>query len=73
MQLQQTATGETKTALTEATAAAKKAADELAKAELEAAIVNLQRQQKLLALGSGRKSDVARAEEKLATLKREQH
>ena len=52
---------------------AKMAADALAKAELEAAIVNLQRQQKLLALGSGRKSDVARAEEKLAALKQEQH
>ena len=73
VQLQQTAVGETKRALTEAAAAAKVAADALAKAELEAAIVNLQRQQKLLALGSGRKSDVARAEEKLAALKLEQH
>jgi len=73
VQLQQTAVGETKRALTEAAAAAKMAADALAKAELEAAIVNLQRQQKLLALGSGRKSDVARAEEKLAALKGEQH
>lgn len=71
VQLQQAAAGEMKRALNEAAAAAKAAADELAKAELEAAIVNLHRQQKLLELGSGRKSDVARAEEKLAALKRE--
>jgi hypothetical protein len=39
-------------------------------AELEAAMRNLQRQKKLLALGSGRKSDVNRAAEKLAELQR---
>ena len=39
------------------------------KAELGAAAINLARQQKLLALGSGRKSAVRRAEEKLAELK----
>ena len=38
-------------------------------AELDAAEINLRRQQKLLALGSGHKSDVARAEQKLAELK----
>src|SRR6266581_554282 len=38
----------------------------LAQAELEAAETNLHRQQKLLALGSAHKSDVARAEQKLA-------
>jgi hypothetical protein len=38
------------------------------RAELEAALRNLQRQKKLLALGSARKSDVNRAEEKLAEL-----
>ena len=38
-------------------------------AELNAAELNLRRQQKLLALGSGRKSEVARAEQKLAELK----
>lgn len=38
------------------------------KAELDAARLNLSRQKKLLALGSGRKSEVSRAEEKLATL-----
>lgn len=39
------------------------------RAELEAAEANLHRQQKLLALGSGRKSEVSRAEAKLAELK----
>ena len=38
-------------------------------AEVEAAQSNLDRQRKLLALGSGRKSEVSRAEEKLAELK----
>jgi hypothetical protein len=55
-----------------AQAAAEEAAARLAKAELEAAILNLQRQKKLLALGSARKSDVARAEEKLAALRTRQ-
>ncbi|MEY2491705.1 MAG: hypothetical protein QOH24_656 [Verrucomicrobiota bacterium] len=40
------------------------------KAELDAAAINLARQQKLLALGSAGKSSVRRAEEKLAELKR---
>ena len=39
------------------------------RAELEAALRNLERQKKLLALGSGRKSDVNRAEEQLAKLR----
>src|SRR5712692_9284032 len=39
------------------------------RAEVEAAEINLHRQEKLLALGSGRKSDVHRAEQKLAELK----
>ncbi len=38
-------------------------------AEFEAAETNLTRQQKLLSLGSGRKADVAKAEQKLAALK----
>ena len=70
--VQQTTSEESKVVLAQATAAAETAAINLAKAELNAAILNLQRQQKLLALGSGRKSDVARAEEKLAALKRGQ-
>jgi hypothetical protein len=40
-------------------------------AEIEAARANVQRQQKLLALGSGRKADVNRAQEKLSELTRE--
>jgi hypothetical protein len=56
-----------------ALAAAQTANANLAKAQLEAATLNLQRQQKLLAVGSARKSDVARAEEKLAALRRTQH
>lgn len=39
------------------------------RAELEVAEANVQRQRKLLSLGSGRKSEVARAEQKLADLK----
>jgi hypothetical protein len=38
------------------------------KAELDAAMLNLQRQKKLLAMGSGRKSEVSRAEEKVSAL-----
>jgi hypothetical protein len=48
--------------------AARRSAEERHRAELEAALRNLQRQQKLLALGSGRKADVSRAEKKLAEL-----
>jgi hypothetical protein len=38
------------------------------KAELEAAMLNLQRQKKLLAMGSGRKAEVNRAQEKVSAL-----
>jgi hypothetical protein len=38
------------------------------KAELDAAVLNLHRQQKLLAMGSGRKSEVNRAQEKVTAL-----
>lgn len=48
--------------------AAAEAAQERQRAELEAALRNLARQQKLLALGSGRRADVNRAEKKLAEL-----
>jgi hypothetical protein len=47
---------------------AKRTAEERHRAEIEAALRNLQRQQKLLALGSARKADVARAEKRLAEL-----
>ena len=55
--------------LARAIEAAHAAAAKREQAELEAAEINLQRQQKLVALGSGHKSDVARAEQKLAELK----
>ena len=54
--------------LAQAEQAAARAAEERHRAELEAALRNLQRQQKLLALGSGRKADLNRAERKLAEL-----
>jgi hypothetical protein len=43
------------------------------KAELEAALLNLHRQKKLLAVGSGRKSEVSRAEEKVAALQQQKN
>ena len=60
---------EAETLLAHAIEAAHAAAAERERVELEAAETNLQRQQRLLALGSARKSDVARAEQKLAELK----
>jgi hypothetical protein len=54
--------------LAEAEEAAKRAAEERHRAETEQALRDLQRQQKLLALGSGRRADVNRAEKKLAEL-----
>jgi len=58
-----------KATLAQATEAAQLAAAKRARAELEVAEANVRRQQKLLKLGSGQKSDVTRAEEKLAELK----
>jgi multidrug resistance efflux pump len=58
-----------KTALAQLTEAAQVATAKRERAELEAAEANLHRQQKLLKLGVGQKSDVTRAEEKLAELK----
>jgi hypothetical protein len=55
-------------AVADAEAQAKRAAEERHRAEIEQAFRNLQRQQKLLAVGSGRKADVSRAEQKLAEL-----
>ena len=55
--------------LARAIEAAHAAARKREEAELAAAEANLTRQQKLLSLGSGRKADVARAEQKLAELK----
>jgi hypothetical protein len=58
-----------KTALAQLTEAAQVVSAKRERAELEAAEANLRRQQKLLKLGIGQKSDVTRAEEKLAELK----
>ena len=60
---------ETETTLARAIEAAHAAAAERERAEVDFAEANLHRQQKLLALGTGRKSDVARAEQKLSELK----
>jgi hypothetical protein len=57
-----------KSALAAATDEAAAATAQREKAELDAALLNLRRQKKLLAVGSGRKSEVSRAEEKVAKL-----
>lgn len=49
--------------------AAQEASAKQKQAELDAAAINLQRRQKLFALGSGGRSSVRKAEEKLAELK----
>lgn len=58
-----------KAALAQLTEAAQVALAKRERAELEAAEINVRRQQKLLKLGSARESDVTRAEEKLAELR----
>src|SRR5260370_38517794 len=58
-----------KAALAQLTEAAQVAVAKRERAELEAAEANVRRQQKLLKLGSAGKSDVDRAQEKLAELK----
>jgi len=58
-----------KTALAQLTEVAQVATAKRERAELEAAEANLRRQQKLLKLGVGQKSDVTHAEEKVAELK----
>ena len=62
-----------KARLAEATEAAQSAAARRDRAELDAALLNLRRQKKLLALGSGRKSEVSRAEEKVAALQQQKN
>jgi multidrug resistance efflux pump len=57
-----------KSVLTAATKDAESATVKKDRAELDAAELNLRRQQKLFAMGSGRKSEVSRAQEKLSTL-----
>ena len=58
-----------KAALAQLTGAAQLATQKRERAELDFAEANLRRQEKLLRLGSAHKSDVIRAEEKLAELK----
>jgi hypothetical protein len=60
---------QTKADLAQLTQAAQVATAKWQRAELDAAEANLKRQQKLFAVGSARKSDVARAEQKLAELR----
>ena len=60
---------EAEIALARAISAAHTAAANRERAELEAAEANLRRQRQLVSLGIGRKSEVARAEQKLAELK----
>ena len=57
-----------KSLLAGATQEAESAAARKRQAELEAAELNLRRQQKLLAMGSGRRSEVSRAQEKVSAL-----
>ena len=59
----------TKADLAKLTQAAQAAASKRERAEVDVAEANLHRQQELLAVGSAHKSDVARAEQKLAELK----
>ena len=59
-----------KAKLSTATAAAENADAKYHQAQLDAAALNLRRQKTLLSQGSARRSDVARAEEKLAALQR---
>jgi len=61
-------TGKSKSGIADTEKAARIATERCHRAEIEAALRNLQRQKKLLALGSAHKSDVNRAEEKLAQL-----
>jgi len=63
---------ETETALALAIERAHSAAARRQRAELEAAQANLDRQKKLVALGSGRRSDIERATQKLTQLRSEQ-
>ena len=58
-------------ALAQASTSAQTAEETYHKAQLEAAALNLRRQRQLLALGSAARSDVTRAEEKLAHLQQD--
>jgi hypothetical protein len=62
-----------KSALVAATNESNAATTQREKAELDAALLNLRRQKKLLAMGSGRKSEVSRAEEKVTALQQQKN
>lgn len=62
-----------KSALAAAANEAASATAQREKAELDAALLNLRRQKKLLTVGSGRKSEVSRAEEKVAALQQQKN
>jgi hypothetical protein len=64
-----TETAQTETRLALAIEAAHAATSKREQAEMDAAEANVHRQEKLLVLGSARKSDVERAIQKLAELK----
>jgi hypothetical protein len=68
-EIAKTDTTQTETQLALAIEAAHAATSKRERADIDAAEANVHRQEKLLALGSARKSDVARAEQKLAELK----
>jgi hypothetical protein len=63
-------TGKSESEIADIAEAARIAREQCHRAEIEAALRNLERQKKLLAVGSAHKSDVNRAEEKLAELQR---
>ena len=62
-----------KSELVAATSEAQTARSKRDRAELDSALLNLHRQEKLLALGSGRKSEVSRAQEKVAALQQQKN
>ena len=68
-QLAKTDVTPTENNLALAIAAAHNASSKREQADIDAAEANVQRQQKLLALGSARRSDVTRAQQKLADLR----
>ena len=68
-EIAKTDTTQTETQLALAIEAVHAATSKREQADIDAAEANVHRQEKLLALGSARKSDVARAEQKLAELK----
>ncbi|MFL6590198.1 MAG: hypothetical protein ACJ8M4_08500 [Chthoniobacterales bacterium] len=71
-EITQTQLEETQRAVAAASREAEAAAAKKKQADLDAAQMNLRRQQKLLAMGSGRKAEVSRAQEKVAALQEQE-